>query len=120
MKGRPTSAAERRFHDALCSLGCIACRKKGIHNTHVSVHHIDGRTKPWAHWMVLPLCGPHHQDDATTGAIAVHPWKAQFEQMFGRQRDLLRECLELLEARGEAVPEQAWRAALGQWERMAA
>lgn len=120
MKGRPTNAAERRFHDALCSLGCIACRRRGIRNTHCSVHHIDGRTKPWAHWLVLPLCGPHHQDDGTTGAIAVHPHKAQFEEMFGKQRDLLRMCLNLLEEQGVEVPAPALRVVNGQWARMVA
>ena len=120
MKGRSTNAAERRFHDALCRLGCIACRRRGIRNTYCGVHHIDGRTKPWAHWLVLPLCGPHHQDDGTTGAIAVHPHKAQFEQMFGKQRDLLRMCLNLLAEQGVKVPEPARRAANGQWSRMVA
>lgn len=120
MKGRPPNQAELRFHDTLCGLGCIACRQRGIHNTYCSVHHIDGRTKPWAHWLVLPLCGPHHQDTGMSGAIAVHPHKAQFEQMFGKQRDLLRKCLGLLEDQGVDVPEQAWRAANGEWARMVA
>lgn len=119
MKGRTRTAAEKRFHDALCQyVGCIACRRHGRLNTYCSVHHIDGRTKPWAHWLVLPLCGPHHQDDGTSGAIAVHPNKVQFEQMFGQQQELLRRCLELLEEQGIEVPEEARRAANGQWERM--
>ena len=77
MKGRSPTAAQKRFHDLLCQhVGCIACRKEGLFNSWVSVHHVDGRTKPEAHWLVLPLCAGHHQD-GTGGKwmIAVHPIK---------------------------------------------
>ena len=122
MKGRSRTVAEKRFHDLLCrEIGCIACRLDGRRNVPAGIHHIDGRTKPWAHWYVLPLCNPgHHQDDGTTGAIAVHPHKAQFEEMFGKQRDLLRMCLNLLEEQGVEVPAPALRAVNGQWARMVA
>jgi len=88
MKGKPPNKAEKLYHDQLCSLvGCIACRIDGNLNFYVSVHHIDGRTKPGAHLKVLPLCAPHHQqDDADpAGRIAVHPNKARFEEKYGRQ-----------------------------------
>lgn len=123
MKGRSTTAAERRFHDQLCSvIGCIACRRDGRSvNTHCSVHHIDGRTKAWAHWFVLPLCAGHHQDGTgAPGLIAVHPYRGRFEQQYGKQVGLLIDCLNELEARGHDVPEKAWRAAMGEWERMVA
>jgi len=98
MKGRPPTAEEARFMDAIAGLGCIACRKDGWENLDVSVHHIDGRTKDGAHFLVLPLCGGHHQ--AGTGAnptlIAAHPDKARFEARYGTQRDLLAECIEML------------------------
>lgn len=121
MKGRTPTAAERRFHDALCSLGCIACQLDGRRNPTVSVHHIDGRTKPWAHWLVLPLCAGHHQDGTgAPGLIAVHPYKARFEAKYGAQRTLLGRCLDLLEEQGTTVPENARTAADGAWARMAA
>jgi hypothetical protein len=95
MKGRPPTAEESRFMDAIAGLGCVACRKDGWENLDVSVHHIDGRTKPGAHMLVLPLCAGHHQ--AGTGAnptlIAVHPEKARFEARYGTQRELLAECV---------------------------
>ncbi len=102
MKGRNTTADQKRFHDALCrTVGCIACAKDGFYNPVVSVHHIDGRTKPLAHWVVLPLCAGHHQDGyGMPGLIAVHPWKRRFEARYGRQLDLLAECWGLLRDAG--------------------
>lgn len=112
MKGRNPTAEQKRFHDMLCrEIGCIACAKEGMFTPFVSVHHIDGRTKPWAHWMVLPLCGPHHQDAGIPGVVAVHPWKAQFEARYGTQRDLQRECVQILLDRGCAVADGALMAA---------
>lgn len=97
MKGSTPSKAERELWDALASLGCAACRKDGIFNGHVSIHHIDGRTKPGAHRKVLALCAGHHQDGTgAPGLIAVHPWKARFEERYGRQTELLDDCLQLL------------------------
>lgn len=98
MKGRNPSAAEKRFHDQLASLGCIACRLDGNHNPIVSIHHIDGRTKPGAHMRVLPLCAGHHQDGyGIPGLIAVHPYKRRFEDRYGSQYELLAMCEQLLE-----------------------
>lgn len=97
MKGTTRTRAEKHLHDQLAALGCIACRIDGVHNPHVSIHHIDGRTKPGAHLRVLPLCAGHHQDGTgAPGLIAVHPWKRRFEAKYGSQLALLEDCLELL------------------------
>lgn len=97
MKGSTVSAAAKRFHNELASLGCIACLKDGRYNFLVSIHHINGRTRPGAHFQVLPLCAGHHQDGTgAPGLIAVHPWKARFEKLYGSQERLLAECLEKL------------------------
>lgn len=101
LKGRAPTVAESSFMDAVASLGCIACAKDGKENPLVSLHHIDGRTKPGAHLLVLPLCAGHHQDgtgeDRTM--IAVHPYKARFEARYGTQQELLCECIERLESK---------------------
>lgn len=110
MRGRTVTAEQKRFHSKLAELGCVACRAHGRANTHISLHHIDGRTKPDAHWLVLALCSSHHQDDGS-GTIAVHPWKARFEAEYGKQRDLLRECIAALLDAGIEVPQGALRAA---------
>lgn len=101
-KGRPPTAEEARFMDAIAGLGCAACRKDGWHNPDVSIHHIDGRTKPGAHLLVLPLCAGHHQDGTgpNTTLIAVHPYKARFEARYGTQRELLAECIAMLAPAG--------------------
>lgn len=105
MKGRNPSAIEKRYHDNLCQLiGCIACRAEGNFNTHVAVHHVDGRTKPMAHKLVLPLCGPHHQDQGIAGVVAVHPYKARFEAQYGKQEALIGQCAEIMIEQGINVP----------------
>jgi len=97
MKGRPPTAEEARFMDRMGSLPCIACLKDGWRNEVISLHHIDGRTKPGAHFLVLPLCGEHHQQDDSDprGRISVHGRKATFEARYGTQRELLAECIEM-------------------------
>lgn len=100
-KQRAVTAAEKALWNRLATeIGCIACLKDGRFNPHVSIHHVDGRTKPGCHSLVLPLCAPHHQhvDDDPLGRIGVHPWKARFEERYGDQREMVRQCLTLLEA----------------------
>lgn len=98
MKGRRPTADEARFMSAIADLGCVACRHDGWSNPDVSVHHIDGRTKPGAHLLILPLCAGHHQDGTGTNPtlIAVHPYKARFEARYGAQLALLAECMDML------------------------
>lgn len=100
MKGTTPTAADKRYWNQLCEIvGCIACRKDGNMNRHVSVHHTEGRTKHGAHRKVLPLCAGHHQkgtgNDKTM--IAVHPDKARFEAKYGKQSDLIDECNAIIE-----------------------
>lgn len=110
MKGRTPNKQEKQLHNAMASLGCIACRKDGIFTELVSIHHIDGRTKPGAHIKVLPLCAGHHQDNTgMPGLIAVHPWKARFEAKYGTQMELLAECFSLINGQGVIV-EAGWLA----------
>lgn len=82
--------------DKVAALGCIACRADGISNDYVSIHHTDGRTKPGAHFKVLPLCGPHHQTGGES-APSIHPYKARFEVKYWAQSELLKKVADLLE-----------------------
>lgn len=95
MKGRAPTAAERKFMNAIAGLGCIACAKDGITNPWISLHHFAGRTAVNAHMYVLPLCAGHHQDGTGTdpSLIAIHPYKARFEERYGTQMELLVECM---------------------------
>lgn len=98
-KQRARTKADKAYHDRLAALGCIACMRDGVHQPLVSIHHVDGRTKPDCHKLVLPLCAGHHQDgtgeDKTL--IAVHPYKARFEARYGTQAELMARCAALLE-----------------------
>jgi len=97
MKGRNPTEAEKGYHDRLAQVvGCIACRKDGRFNDYVSIHHIEGRTRPGCHMRVLPLCGPHHQP-IMPGVTAVHGNKAEFERTYGKQADLQAECNRILD-----------------------
>lgn len=103
LKGRPPTAEESRFMDRMGKLPCIACRKDGWTNHKISLHHIDGRTKPGAHFLVLPLCGPHHLQDDTDPRqrISLHGRKATFRERYGAERELLAECIEILDMQQE-------------------
>lgn len=112
MKGAATTVEQKRFHSLLADVvGCIACRQEGGYTNLVSIHHIDGRTKPHAHWTVIPLCGPHHQDMGVNGVIPVHPYKARFEATYGTQMELLRRSIQILIDGGFMVPDGALAAA---------
>ena len=97
MKGKTRTTSEKSLQDRIAQLGCIACLKDGVFNDQVSIHHINGRTKPEAHTKVLPLCAGHHQDGTGyAGLIAVHPWKKRFEQRYGGQYVLLDEVMRMI------------------------
>lgn len=80
--------SEQAHQSAVADLGCIACRIDGICTPWVSIHHVEGRTKPGCEMKVLALCGPHHQTGGEE-APAIHPWRRRFEQKYGTQKALL-------------------------------
>lgn len=101
LKGRTPTAAERIVMDALGKLPCIACLQHGKESPLISLHHIDGRTKPGAHMLQLPLCDPHHQHAAPAHVRAEFPWlvpvhadgitggKAEFYRYNGTEQELM-------------------------------
>lgn len=94
---RAVTVAERALWNRMAGeVGCIACRIDGNVNPFVSIHHIDGRTKPECHAKVLPLCAGHHQDGTGNdkSMIAVHPYKARFEALYASQMELLAMVME--------------------------
>ena len=86
---------EKALWDSMAALGCIACREDGRMTKEVSIHHLDGRTKPDCHKRVLPLCAGHHQDGTgeDKALIAVHPYKGKFEARYGTQEELLEKVM---------------------------
>lgn len=109
MKGRTRSTAEKQWHDQLANhIGCIACLKDfGVRNTHVSIHHIDGRTKPDAHWLVLALCAGHHQiGTGAPGQLAIHGNKRAHEQRYGTELEQLAQAVNDLVEMGQPIPDR--------------
>ena len=98
-----TKEEKQLWSRMVAAVGCIACYLDGIANDYVSIHHIDGRTKPECHKKVLPLCAGHHQsgtgNDKTL--IAVHPDKARFEARYGAQLLLLQLVMTMIYKKGE-------------------
>ncbi|WP_225988004.1 Ref family recombination enhancement nuclease [Leclercia adecarboxylata] len=74
LKGRTPTADEKRVMTALARLSCVACALHGEDQPLISLHHIDGREKPGAHYRVLPLCKWHHQHAAPKEIRAIYPW----------------------------------------------
>lgn len=98
MKGRTPTANERAFMDLAGALPCLACLIDGRENHQISLHHIQGRTAPGAHLLVLPLCSEHHmQDDSDPlGRVSVHGRKSLFTARYGTELELLAKLRALL------------------------
>lgn len=109
MTGRTPNAEEKRFMKKMGQLPCVACLLNGEHSPQISLHHIDGRVKPGAHLLILPLCVYHHQHAAPVAVRAKYPWlvpvhacgsvggKRAFESLNNTQEFLLDLCKKLLE-----------------------
>lgn len=120
--GRSITKPEKQWHDNVADIcGCICCLLDGHPRdhtlpAHVSIHHCDGRTKPHAHYYVLPLCEGHHQPG--TGPVktmlAVHGNKSRFIAEYGREIVLVDACVQLVETAGRPVPDGVY-ALLAKW-----
>ena len=86
MKGRNPTAQEKKHMNLIASFGCYACYKDGISNDYISLHHIDGRTKPNAHSKVIGLCAAHHEYSSDLG---LHANKTRWEAKYGKQSDIV-------------------------------
>lgn len=104
MQGRSVTKEQKRWWDMLANqVGCIACRSgHGRFNDYCSIHHVDGRTKPHAHWYVLPLCELHHQVGGE--GVALHHNKARFTDRYGTEDELLQKCCLVLAEGGHDIP----------------
>lgn len=100
LKGRSPTSEERRLMNKIGALPCVCCMLKGVESLDnhqhgpVSLHHVDGRTKQFAHAKVLPLCCHHHDVPAPGNApcwlFPLHgTGKKLWEKENGTQDDLL-------------------------------
>lgn len=89
---RAPTVAEARWMTAIVEYGCIACRKDGHAPRPTAVHHILSGGQRIGHLFTLPLCDPgHHQNGKPLGMTSRHPYRAQFEERYGTELELLEE-----------------------------
>lgn len=58
------TAAQGRFMDMLAKLNCVICKRLGVKEARVELHHIAGGSSRQNNWLVVPLCGEHHRGGA--------------------------------------------------------
>lgn len=116
LKGRNPTAREKQLGNKIAAIGCICCLNQGWYTSsmqqqegqkYVSLHHVDGRTKSWAHAMVLPLCAYHHDTPAPVDApkelMPLHRSnKKEWVHFNGTEEVLLKQVYEMIEE------EQPW------------
>lgn len=86
MKGRNPSSSERKWMDTVATYGCWCCRQMDIQNDYISLHHTQGRTKPKAHYYVIPLCDRHHEYWSEDG---FHNNPGAWRKKWGRESEIL-------------------------------
>ncbi|MDH5184034.1 MAG: Ref family recombination enhancement nuclease [Gammaproteobacteria bacterium] len=111
MKGRNPTAVEKRIGNKIAEIGCICCLNKNWYTPDmqaqettkfISLHHVDGRTKEWAHAKVLPLCAYHHDtpapDNAPDELTPIHRGnKKQWVLLNGSEEALLEQVYDIIQ-----------------------
>lgn len=99
LSGRTPTADERRHMNRVVSLGCIACWiSEGIYSP-AEIHHLEGKTKPGAHFKIIGLCHLHHREGGNTERyVSYHPWKNEFHKRYGSAAKLLAKVDQMLGA----------------------
>lgn len=110
-KGRNPTAIEKRLGNKIGEIGCICCLNKNWYTSDmqeqettkfISLHHVDGRTKKWAHAKVLPLCAYHHDTPAPGHApeelTPIHRGnKKEWIKLNGSEEELLKQVYEIID-----------------------
>ena len=110
LKGRNPTALEKKLGNKIGDIGCICCLNKKWYTSDmaeqestkfISLHHVDGRTKEWAHAKVLPLCAYHHDTPAPKSApkelTPIHRGnKKKWIELNGTEDELLKQVYEII------------------------
>lgn len=110
-KGRNPTTLEKRLGNKIGDIGCICCLNKDWYTSDmqeqettkfISLHHVDGRTKEWAHAKVLPLCAYHHDTPAPSHApkelTPIHRGnKKEWIKLNGSEDELLKQVYDIIE-----------------------
>ena len=111
LKGRNPTALEKILANKIGDIGCICCLNKKWYTSDmaeqestkfVSLHHVEGRTKEWAHAKVLPLCAHHHDTPAPSHApeelTPIHRGnKKEWIKLNGTEEELLKQVYEMID-----------------------
>lgn len=111
LKGRNATALEKILANKIGDIGCICCLNKKWYTSDmaeqestkfVSLHHVEGRTKEWAHAKVLPLCAHHHDTPAPSHApeelTPIHRGnKKEWIELNGTEDELLKQVYEMID-----------------------
>lgn len=85
---------ERAHLAQVASLGCVVCRNLGNGPTPATIHHIRhgaGIGQRCGHYLVIPLCGQHHQHGGP--GVALHAGQTTFELLYGTELELLAQTI---------------------------
>lgn len=98
LPGRTPTVNEQRWMNLLVEqVGCIVCRRFHGVITPPEIHHLDGKTKPEAHFRTIPLCYRHHRSgEVTHHYVSYHPHSRQFENRYGTVEELWRHAVDLV------------------------
>lgn len=90
------TAAERRHMDRVAALGCILCRRLGVHQSgKTDLHHIregQGAAQRAPNWLVVPLC----HDGCHQGRCGIHGDRSMLRIAKADELDLLAWTIEAL------------------------
>ena len=98
LEGRTPTSEEKKWLDEISDLGCVVCRVFESTYSPASPHHIEGKVKPGAHKITIPLCFLHHQEGSDNDQYTSrHPYKARFEERYATEEELLEMTRQLVE-----------------------
>lgn len=87
---RTPTKLEADWMTRIVAWGCVACWIDGLPSRPVAVHHILRGGRRIGHLFTLPLCDPgHHQNGDAFNLVSRHPNKAQFEDLYRPELELL-------------------------------
>lgn len=88
--GRTPTAEEDAYMKKVASIGCIICLLYLHVESPAEIHHVEGKTDPGCHFLILPLCMKHHRAEGPSkGYVSRADGKKSFEAAYMSEHDLI-------------------------------